>query len=79
MGIPDYIFSSHVAMAKYVVSATASTIVVIRGLAMIAGSALSFFAMIGRSPPNSFAIMTTKNRVMQTVKDINKSVFSVYS
>lgn len=49
--------------------------VVISGLAIIAGSILNIFAIIGRIPPAIFANITVKNKVMHTVTDINKSVF----
>ena len=62
---------------KYNVSATASTIVVISGPAIIAGSNLIFFAIMGNTPPTTFANTTIKNKVKQTVIETNKSVLSI--
>ena len=68
--------NNHVAVVKYIISAIASTIVVISGLAIIAGSTLSFLAIIGSIPPIIFAIITVKNTVKHTVMDRSSSVFS---
>ena len=72
-----YIPNNHVAVVKYNVSATASTIVVISGPAIIAGSNLIFFAIMGNTPPTTFANTTIKNKVKQTVIETNKSVLSI--
>lgn len=54
--------NSQVAVVKYIIKATASTIVVISGPAIIAGSSLSFLAIIGREPPTILANTTTKKQ-----------------
>lgn len=59
-------FSICVANEKYRSSDTASTIVVISGLAMTAGSKPILSAIIGRTQPIVFAKMTMQTSVMQT-------------
>ena len=49
------------AIWKYRIKLQASTMVVIKGVAMMAGSAPSFLAASGSMPPTSFARMTLKN------------------
>ena len=46
-----------------------STIVVISGAAIIAGSNFSFLAIIGSIPPTSFAIVAVTIKVSPTVSD----------
>ena len=53
------------AILKYINSEIASTMVVINGLAITAGSKPIFFAIIGSTHPISFATITVKNRVRQ--------------
>ena len=48
----------------------ASTMVVIKGLAITAGSKPIFFANIGREDPTVFAIITVINNVLLTISDI---------
>ena len=55
---------------------TASTIVVISGPAIRAGSTLIRLAKIGRMPPTIFAKITVKIKEIQTVTDTLKSIFS---
>ena len=55
------------AKPKYTSSDTASTIVVMRGLAMTAGSKPIFFATIGRMQPISLAEITVTTSVQQMV------------
>lgn len=49
------------AIWKYKIKLQASTMVVMKGVAMMAGSAPSFLAARGSIPPTSFARMTLKN------------------
>ena len=49
------------AIWKYRIKLQASTMVVMKGVAMMAGSAPSFLAASGSMPPTSFARMTLKN------------------
>ena len=53
----------------------ASKIVVIRGPAIIAGSILNVFATTGKNAPIILEIITTKIRVIETVKATFKGVF----
>ena len=53
-----------------------STIVVIKGLAIIAGSNFSFLATIGNKLPTTFAIITVQNKLKHTVIDMANSVLS---
>lgn len=68
------------ASEKYANKATASTIVVIMGLAIIAGSRFSFLANMGKIAPTTLASMTVKYKLMHTVRAISISIFqySVY-
>ena len=54
------------AILKYINNETASTIVVINGLAITAGSNFNFFAIIGREHPITLATHTVSTRVEQT-------------
>lgn len=56
-------------MEKYIIKDNASTIVVINGPAIMAGSIFNFLAIIGNMPPTILAITTVINKVMDTVKD----------
>jgi hypothetical protein len=58
------------AKVKYNIKDVVSTIVVIKGAAIIAGSNLSFCAAIGSIAPIIFAITTVKNNVTPTTKAI---------
>ena len=49
------------------ISAKASTIVVIKGLATTAGSSLHFLASIGSKHPTSFAITIVINKTKETI------------
>lgn len=55
-----------VAILKNTNNDRASTIVVINGLAITAGSNPNFEATTGKIQPTSFATMTVKNKVKQT-------------
>lgn len=59
-----------VAMLKNINTDNVSTIVVISGAAIIAGSSFNFFAIIGNIHPNSFAIITVQISVTPTTKAI---------
>ena len=69
---PGYTFrcSTLVAIIKYTVSEIASTIVVISGLAMTAGSKPSLWARSGKKQPMAFAKRTTRISVEQTIRAI---------
>jgi hypothetical protein len=56
------------AILKYINNDTASTIVVINGLAITAGSNFNFFAIIGREHPITLATHTVKINVEQTTR-----------
>ena len=60
-----YIGSMACAMAKYAARARASTKVVIKGLAITAGSKPSRFAAMGSRHPIDFASATTKRSVSE--------------
>ena len=66
------------AIAKYRISVTVSTIVVINGDAITAGSKPIFFAPIGRIVPINFANITAKKAVRLTIIAIYK-LFCTYS
>ena len=66
-----------VAILKNIKTEQASTIVVISGEAIIAGSSFSFFASIGIVHPKSFAIITVKINVKATTKEIFKSLYCI--
>ena len=59
-------------MLKYKTSASASTTVVMSGLAITAGSNFSFAAMMGKEQPINFASITVKATVSATVKMMPK-------
>ena len=59
-----------VAMLRKTSSDNASTIVVINGLAITAGSNPKRDANIGRKHPTSLAISTTTNNVRQTTAEV---------
>ena len=61
-----YICNTVTAILKYINSDTASTIVVINGLAITAGSNPSFLAIIGREQPITLATHTVRTKVEQT-------------
>ena len=54
------------ATLKYINNEHVSTIVVISGLAIRAGSKPNLSAIIGSVPPINLAIITVKNRLMET-------------
>ncbi len=60
---------------KYIISAAVSTIVVIRGLAIIAGSIFKDLATSGKTPPITFAIIMVKNILIATISDVSKPDF----
>ena len=60
------------AILKYINNEQASTIVVINGEAITAGSNPSFLANIGRVQPTSFATVIVINKVPHTTKEIVK-------
>jgi len=68
----NYICKNITDNLKNIIRAAVSTIVVIRGLAIIAGSILSDLATRGRTPPITFAIITIKNILIATTKDVSK-------
>ena len=55
------LWNTSCAIWKYRIRLQASTMVVMNGVAMMAGSAPSFLAASGSIPPTSFARMTLKN------------------
>ncbi len=59
--------NNKVAIVKNKINEPASTMVVIIGLAIIAGSSFIFLAAIGSIPPIILANITVKNKVTQTV------------
>ena len=63
-----------VAILKKTNNDSASTIVVINGLAITAGSKPSFEASTGKVQPTNFATTTVKNKVKQTTKATNIDV-----
>ena len=63
-------------MLKYARSESASTMVVIMGLAMTAGSKPSFEVIIGRQQPMSLAITTTITSVRQITAATENSTLS---
>ena len=54
------------AIWKYRIKLQASTMVVMKGVAMMAGSAPSFLAARGSIPPTSFARMTLKSEAKRS-------------
>ncbi len=60
------------AILKYINNEQASTIVVINGEAITAGSNPSFLANIGSVQPTSFATVIVINKVAHTTKEIVK-------
>jgi len=48
---------------------------VIRGLAIIAGSIFIDFAISGKTPPITFAIIIVKNILIATTNDVSKPDF----
>ena len=65
-----------VATVKYTTSESASTIVVINGFAITAGSKPSLFASIGKLHPTSFAQKTVMAIVMQTTTDTRTEAYT---
>ena len=63
-----YICKIEVAKVKYINRDKASTIVVIKGLAITAGSNPIFLAIIGSEQPITFATQTVNIKVEQTTK-----------
>ena len=57
-----------VAILKKTINDKASTIVVMNGLAITAGSKPSFDARTGNTQPTNFATITVKNNVKHTTK-----------
>ena len=64
------------AILKYTTSESASTMVVINGLAITAGSNQIFFAISGSEQPTTFAIKTVTDNEMQTVAAIKTVTLS---
>ena len=62
--------STRTAILKYSSTEQASTIVVMMGDAMMAGSSLSFFAVMGRIQPSSFAMITAPIRLRPVTRPI---------
>lgn len=69
--------SSTDAIEKNIISAMESTIVVISGLAIIAGSSFNFFAQSGKMPPNILATRIVAISVSVTVRATPKSLFDI--
>src|SRR5690606_2630496 len=65
------------AMKKYNIKLIASTMVVINGPAIMAGSSFSFLASNGKVPPTILAVITVTIVVTDTVKAIIKSTLSI--
>ena len=61
------IFNSCIAILKYIISEQASTMVVISGAAITAGSRLSFFAIMGGTHPKNLDINTVQIKVSERV------------
>ena len=61
-----YICNINVDILKYTNTDNVSTIVVIKGAAIIAGSHFIFLASIGNIQPNNFAIITVQISVALT-------------
>ena len=58
------------AILKYIIKLPASTIVVIKGLAITAGSILNFSANIGKIEPITLAKKIVKTNVIEITKEI---------
>ena len=70
---------SSTAILKYIINDTASTIVVINGLAITAGSKPIFLAIIGREHPIILAIHTVNTSVIQTTNATEVPTPSIYN
>lgn len=66
----DVIPKRVVARVKYTIKLRVSTIVVISGAAMIAGSSRHTFAPMGSRQPMVFAMMTVQKMLKTTVRQI---------
>ena len=67
------------AILKYIINDTASTIVVMNGLAITAGSKPIFFASIGREHPIILATHTVNTSVIQTTNATVVVTPSIYN
>lgn len=67
----SYIFKNITDNLKYTRRAAVSTIVVINGLAIIAGSIFKDFAIKGNTPPITFAITTVTNKLIPTTRAVS--------